>query len=361
MATYASYLTMEEEETPPSAIFFGASKTNFISSRWTESSMLSLLLCEIFKSSISITSDPAPPCLAPLTGERRKIHHFASRRGSLSPPLCTHLKRSLPLIKSRAKETRFGDVAPVDTSARVSKHLLALLNHSGSSKCLCACFACLCAPVASLVHSFILYHWTHVGQHLFLSGHSPPVNIFENVSYLGQRHRPPVCMRNRTVPLPTTLFVVLFAIRTSPSHAAKASLSESVITDADADTVSEDCICIGTARGSAQIDSAPARARVRLGSRGSAREAGTGWARGTSAAACRHSPGTWGLVQACWRAWGRMGSVSGRVGQVPGAWERVARGIQSSSSSSARGVRGSDTPNFKRRVRARLNSDLESV
>ncbi|GFS31396.1 hypothetical protein Acr_00g0017060 [Actinidia rufa] len=52
--------------------------------------------------------------LLPLTGELRKVHHFASRRVSLSPSLCTHLKRSLPLIKSRAKETRFGDVMPVD-------------------------------------------------------------------------------------------------------------------------------------------------------------------------------------------------------------------------------------------------------
>ncbi|GFS35187.1 hypothetical protein Acr_00g0038290 [Actinidia rufa] len=47
-------------------------------------------------------------------------------------------------------------VAPLlsaQTSALVSKHLLALLYHSGSSMCPCACFACLCAPVASLVHS----------------------------------------------------------------------------------------------------------------------------------------------------------------------------------------------------------------
>ncbi|GFZ06753.1 allantoate amidohydrolase [Actinidia rufa] len=71
----------------------------------------------------------------------------------------------------------FGDVAPVDTSALVSKHLLALLYHSGSSRCPCACFACLCAPVTSLVHSSFLYHWTHVGQQFFLSGHSPLVDI----------------------------------------------------------------------------------------------------------------------------------------------------------------------------------------
>ncbi|GFY95641.1 hypothetical protein Acr_10g0010260 [Actinidia rufa] len=130
----------------------------------------------------------------------------------------------------------------------------------------------------------------------------------------------PSAMRNRTVPLPTTLFVVLFVIRTSPSHVAyveniflslqkwwalpesntqfgfssaddtrKTSLSEFVITDADADAVSEDCICsaarldlnarIGwgvARRGSTRGSSG---ARVRLGAeRGGACFV---WARGT--------------------------------------------------------------------------------
>ncbi|GFZ16050.1 hypothetical protein Acr_25g0004590 [Actinidia rufa] len=340
--------------------------------------------------------------LLSLTGARRKVHHFASRRGSLSPPLCTHLKRSLPLIKSRAKETRFGDVAPVDvqlfritlspfsglssghpalvalvlsdqTSARVSKHLLALLYYSGSSRCLCACFACLCAPVAFLVHSFVLYHWTHVGQQFFLS--IPPlaamlqpiefsipmeIKFFRslgtcrtsvNVTDLSS------AMRNGTILLPTTLFVVLFAIRTSPSHAAKVSLSESVITDADADAVSEDCIFNGADRRRSRIGSwigteaarmccsthAARRVRLRLA-----------WRVG-------HVPRLAATRLARAGACGRVLKRAASGCHSPGAWGRVAREIQSSSSSGARRVRGSDAPNFKRRVRAHLNSDLESV
>ncbi|GFS31394.1 hypothetical protein Acr_00g0017040 [Actinidia rufa] len=197
--------------------------------------------------------------LLPLTGELRKVHHFASRRVSLSPSLCTHLKRSLPLIKSRERKRLvsatsclsmynsskstlspssglfYGHPALValvfsdQTSARVSKHLLALLCHSGSSRCLCACSACLCAPVASLVHSFILYHWTHIPPLAAMlqpieSSIPMEIKFFRslgtcrtsvNVTDL------PSAMRNRTVPLPTTLFVVLFAIRTSPSHVVK--------------------------------------------------------------------------------------------------------------------------------------------
>ncbi|GFY95167.1 hypothetical protein Acr_10g0005520 [Actinidia rufa] len=64
-------------------------------------------------------------------------------------------------------------------------------------------------------------------------------------------------------------------------------------------------------------------------------------------ARCRHSPGAWGRV-------GVRGGACWCVGQFPGAWGRVAREIQSSSTSGARGVRGSDAPNFKRLVRARF-------
>ncbi|GFS29750.1 putative N-acetyl-gamma-glutamyl-phosphate reductase [Actinidia rufa] len=107
-----------------------------------------------------------------------------SHRGALPPT-----GRSPPLIKSRAKETRFGVAAPFavqllkidlvpssellsghptliaplvssQTSVHISKHLPALLYRSGSSryhygslKYPCACFAYLCATVASLVHS----------------------------------------------------------------------------------------------------------------------------------------------------------------------------------------------------------------
>ncbi|GFZ20634.1 signal peptide peptidase [Actinidia rufa] len=39
------------------------------------------------------------------------------------------------------------------TSVHIPKHLPALLYHSGSSRYPCACFAYLCATVASLVHS----------------------------------------------------------------------------------------------------------------------------------------------------------------------------------------------------------------
>ncbi|GFY82275.1 hypothetical protein Acr_02g0005150 [Actinidia rufa] len=48
----------------------------------------------------------------PPTGVCRKVRHFASCRGSISPPLCAQLERTPPLIKSRAKETRFGVTAP---------------------------------------------------------------------------------------------------------------------------------------------------------------------------------------------------------------------------------------------------------
>ncbi|GFY85964.1 carbohydrate-binding protein [Actinidia rufa] len=55
-----------------------------------------------------------PPlgCPTPSTGVRRKVRHFASYRGSISPPLCAQMERTPPLIKSRAKETRFGVAAP---------------------------------------------------------------------------------------------------------------------------------------------------------------------------------------------------------------------------------------------------------
>ncbi|GFZ20430.1 hypothetical protein Acr_28g0011350 [Actinidia rufa] len=125
---------------------------------------------------------PPPGRTTPPTGVRRKVRHFASCRGSISPPLCAQLERTPPLIKSRAKETRFGVAAPSlysfskstwspssellyghpalvaslvsgQTSVHIPKHLPALLYHSGSSRYPCACFAYLCATVTSLVHS----------------------------------------------------------------------------------------------------------------------------------------------------------------------------------------------------------------
>ncbi|GFY84997.1 hypothetical protein Acr_03g0017710 [Actinidia rufa] len=50
-------------------------------------------------------------CPAPPTGVRHKARYFASCRGPISPP-CVQLERSLPLIKSRAKETHFGIAVP---------------------------------------------------------------------------------------------------------------------------------------------------------------------------------------------------------------------------------------------------------
>ncbi|GFY94339.1 hypothetical protein Acr_09g0007850 [Actinidia rufa] len=132
------------------------------------------------------TEVPCTPTGTPHTptGVRRKVRHFASCRGSISPPsLCAQLERTPPLIKSRAKETHFGVAAPFavqllskstwspfsellyghpalvaslvsgQTSVHIPKHLPALLYHSGSSRYPCACFAYLCATVASLVHS----------------------------------------------------------------------------------------------------------------------------------------------------------------------------------------------------------------
>ncbi|GFS40690.1 ribosomal protein L13 family protein [Actinidia rufa] len=128
-------------------------------------------------------------CPAPPTGVRRKVCHFASCRGSISPPLYAQLKRSLPLIKSRAKETRSASsrpslynfskstwspstellsrhpalVAPFvsgQTFVHIPKYLPALFYHFRSSKYHYgffkypyACFAYLCATVAYLVHS----------------------------------------------------------------------------------------------------------------------------------------------------------------------------------------------------------------
>ncbi|GFZ10213.1 hypothetical protein Acr_21g0008120 [Actinidia rufa] len=57
------------------------------------------------------------------TGTRRKVCHFASHRDSISPPLCTQLERSPPLIKSRVKETHFGGGASVATFTRIPKYL----------------------------------------------------------------------------------------------------------------------------------------------------------------------------------------------------------------------------------------------
>ncbi|GFY80768.1 hypothetical protein Acr_01g0005770 [Actinidia rufa] len=59
------------------------------------------------------TEVPPPSHRGAPTRVRRKVHHFASCRGSISHPLCTQLKRSPPLIKSRAKEARFDGGAPV--------------------------------------------------------------------------------------------------------------------------------------------------------------------------------------------------------------------------------------------------------
>ncbi|GFY81773.1 hypothetical protein Acr_02g0000130 [Actinidia rufa] len=128
------------------------------------------------------------PCTHP-TGVRRKVYQFASCRGFISPLLCAQLERSPPLIKSQAKETRFGVAAPVavklfkmtwspssellsghpalvapfvsgQTSVHIPKYLPALLYlsgsskyHYGSSRYPCTCFAYLCAMVTSLVYS----------------------------------------------------------------------------------------------------------------------------------------------------------------------------------------------------------------
>ncbi|GFS46752.1 hypothetical protein Acr_00g0103950 [Actinidia rufa] len=177
-------------------------------------------------------------------------------------------------------------VAPVfsdQTSTRVSKHLLALLYHSGSFRCPCACFACLCAPVASLVHSFVLYHWTHVGQHLAL----PESNIQSGFS--------------------------------SADDTRNASLSESIITDADADAVSEDCI----SGQRSTFDRVNGWSKSRIGSDRARRACG---------------------ARAAWQ------SAHARI-----SWAREA------GSGWARGVRGSDAPNFRRRVRARSASDFDAV
>ncbi|GFY88029.1 hypothetical protein Acr_05g0016680 [Actinidia rufa] len=129
---------------------------------------------------------------------RCKARHFASCRGSISPPLCAQLERSPPLIKLRVKETRLAVarpslyssskltlspsselltgystlIAPLvssQTFVHISKYLPVLLYYYGSpryhygfSKCPYACFAYLCTTVAFLVLSSCKYHWTHV-------------------------------------------------------------------------------------------------------------------------------------------------------------------------------------------------------
>ncbi|GFY93545.1 hypothetical protein Acr_08g0019410 [Actinidia rufa] len=223
------------------------------------------------------------------------------------------------------------------TSTRVSKHLLVLLYHSGSSKCPCACFACLCAPVASLVHSsFISLFLLKILKIPSLAAMLQPIkssipmkikffrslgtcrtsiNVIDLLS----------AMRNRIVPLPTTLFVVLFAIRTSPSHAAYVEnifLSLQKWSTVDWTTLGQWMV---NTRSMARLanrltdrrgfGAAQSGARVRrLGSRGWAREAGVGWARGARAMGCRHSPG----------AWGRVGAGGGTCGVArpvsQGAW-----------------------------------------
>ncbi|GFZ09669.1 hypothetical protein Acr_21g0002680 [Actinidia rufa] len=132
-----------------------------------------------------------PPlgCLTPSAVVYRKVCHFASCRGSISPHLCGQLERSPPLIKSRAKEIRFGVAAPFavqllkstcspsskllyghpalvaplvsgQTFAHIPKQIPALLYCSRSSKCHYrypkypyAYFVYLYAMVAFLFHS----------------------------------------------------------------------------------------------------------------------------------------------------------------------------------------------------------------
>ncbi|GFZ01014.1 hypothetical protein Acr_14g0006490 [Actinidia rufa] len=105
----------------------------------------------------------SPRCPAPLTGVHCKVCHFESYRGSISPPLCAQLERSLQLIKlerkrlvsalshpslysfSKSTLSPFSEllsrhsalVAPL-MSSQISyisqKHLLVLLYRFGSSK-----------------------------------------------------------------------------------------------------------------------------------------------------------------------------------------------------------------------------------
>ncbi|GFZ15820.1 hypothetical protein Acr_25g0002290 [Actinidia rufa] len=135
----------------------------------------------------------SPRCPTPPTGVCRKVLHFVSCHGSISPPLCAQLERSPLLIKSRAKKTcfGFGGVTPFDvqllkiififflklltrhptlvaplmssqTSAHPKASPYALYRsgfskyHYGSSKYPCACFAYLCTTVAFPCPFFLL-------------------------------------------------------------------------------------------------------------------------------------------------------------------------------------------------------------
>ncbi|GFS34988.1 hypothetical protein Acr_00g0037170 [Actinidia rufa] len=172
----------------------------------------------------------------PPTGVCRKICHVASCRGSISPPLCAKLERSLSLIKSVVKETRFGVTAPrplysfskltwalsselfhghpalvaplvsSQTSAHIPKHLPTLLYrfgfsryHYGSPNYLCACSAYFYAT-----HPIEIKFFHRLGTCL------TSVNVTDL----------PSTMRNWTDHLPTTLLAVLFAIHIRPWHAA---------------------------------------------------------------------------------------------------------------------------------------------
>ncbi|GFY88731.1 hypothetical protein Acr_06g0006710 [Actinidia rufa] len=217
-----------------------------------------------------------PPlvCTAPPTGVRRKVSHFASCRGSISPPLCAQLERTPPLIKSRAK--RLASASPRPSLYNFSKSTWSpsskfLYGHPAlilqvplripqvPLRLLCVplyngCFPCPfsllipldpCQTVAPPI-------WT-----LFSNRYSPPVFFPHSISLfpletlripsLASKLHPfessipieikffhrlgtcltsvnvtdlPSAMRNQTDPLPTTLLDMLFAIHIRPSHAA---------------------------------------------------------------------------------------------------------------------------------------------
>ncbi|GFY94100.1 cinnamyl alcohol dehydrogenase 8 [Actinidia rufa] len=93
------------------------------------------------------------------TGENTATDQIESKKRLASASPRPSLYSFSKLTWSPFSELLYGHPALVaslvsgQTSVHIPKHLPALLYHSGSSKYPCACFAYLCATVASLVHS----------------------------------------------------------------------------------------------------------------------------------------------------------------------------------------------------------------